>query len=1366
MRLSQPSGRLLHLPLLLLVLLFAALPFRSVAQTVTVDGIQYTIDTYTREAQCTGPANGESTNRNGLTIESSVTYNGVSYPVTSIGNRAFYNCTDFTGSLTISNSVKTIEEYAFSGCSGFNGSLNLGNSVITIGERAFSNCSGFNGTLTIPNSVTTIGQSAFSMCSGFTGELTIPNSVISIGRTAFYNCTGFTGSLTIGNSVKTIEQSAFNGCTGFNGSLNLGNSVTSIEQNAFYNCKGFTGNLTIPETVTSIGSQAFYNCKGFTGDLVIPNSMTSIEYGVFSGCNGLSGSLSIPNSVISIGDNAFLSCSGLTGTLIIPNNVISIGELAFSNCSGFTGSPRFPDSVTTIGENAFKGCTGFSGSLTIPNSVTSIGQNAFRDCTGFTGTLSIGTSIQELPTGAFRDCTGFTSLYLSSSIKSIGNYCFSSIKFETIECDATFPPSEKGSEIFNDASYYAVLFVPSASISAYKQSSLWGNFRNIQPNNEPWMLKFDPSSLTIYNGDHLTLNPVFTPSNVTDKSLQWSSSDVTVASVENGVLVAHKPGRTTITARATSHPVSASCEVTVLTNIFETNDMTLLYDSSLGGVVITKIPDKDSYIIPEKVYVQSNSGITEYKVLGVQLESQPALLKKAAYPDGIPHNFTSSVVTIPYSPSNSVIKDGVIVDKTLNALIYVHTSIEGSYFIDSDIQLISSNAFAHCNALKEISIPSSVTSVGTDAFRACKGLSQVIIEDATSSIELADAFSDGCTMDYLYVGRKISTNISWPVSLKAIETGRYVDTLPANTFASLPSLYSLTIGVGMRSIDTDAFRNSKITKVLWLPNTPPTGYNSIQADINYVSTTNYDLSNMVVSANLSSKFMSGGLVYVFNRQAGDRTCAVIDSRYDRYTTALNVPHKVTYQGIEFTVEEINDYALYCNKYYQSAIVGDGIVSIGKYALYNCDAIVSAPYIGKSVKTVGDFAFHSCYGIPSIIIPDATEYLGVSSLANCTALESAILGKGMRVIERACFAGDGKLRQIVVPANVSTIANEVFDGCTALSYLEISDRTTPLTLGYSKHNSQYKPADGVIGGLATAGVPLFNDCHLKEIYIGGDISYSTSPADGYSPFYRNDYLEKVIIFNNETEISDNEFYGCRNLKEVIVGNDVTRVGDYAFSGCLSIEYFTLGSHVETIGIDAFSDCDKMLEFKSLNRIPPVCGNQATDDINKFTCTLYVPREAVAAYQSADQWRNFFHIEGMDVEIVLVESISLDPQEWTGDVGSTVNIKASVEPSNADNKNLSWASSNISVATVNENGLVTIVGEGTCVITARANDGSNVSATCRIESKSSGIDGLFTNNITSVEVHTILGVKLNIHSLEEFYKLSPGFYIVNGKKILLK
>ena len=156
-------------------------------------------------------------------------------------------------------------------------------------------------------------------------------------------------------------------------------------------------------------------------------------------------------------------------------------------------------------------------------------------------------------------------------------------------------------------------------------------------------------------------------------------------------------------------------------------------------------------------------------------------------------------------------------------------------------------------------------------------------------------------------------------------------------------------------------------------------------------------------------------------------------------------------------------------------------------------------------------------------------------------------------------------------------------------------------------------------------PIFFSCPLDYVYIGRDISYSTSSGSGYSPFYRNTTLREVKITDKETEISENEFYGCSNLQSVTIGDGVTTIGKWAFSGCSSLKFFAFGSKVADIGQEAFSDCAAVVEISSKAKSAPVCGSQALDDINKWECKLYVPDGCMAAYEAADQWKDFFFKE---------------------------------------------------------------------------------------------------------------------------------------------
>ena len=295
-----------------------------------------------------------------VVIPTTVTYNGTTYSVTSIGGSAFSGCSGLT-SVSIPNSVTSIGGSAFSYCRGLT-SVTIGNSVTSIGEGTFSGCSGLTS-VTIPNGVTSIGGSAFSGCSGL-ASVTIPNSVTSIGYGAFRGCSGLT-------------------------SVTLPNSLTSIGGDAFWGCNGLTS-VTIPTGVTSIGWSAFYGCSDLT--TLNFNAINCQDFEVyynypFSGTSLTT--VNIGDSVQRIPANFVRGCCGLT-SVTIPNSVTEIGHDAFRNCG---------DLITAI----------------IGNGVSDIGNNAFNDCSYLTY-LTIGRGLERIEDSAFANCPLLTSITSLASV--------------------------------------------------------------------------------------------------------------------------------------------------------------------------------------------------------------------------------------------------------------------------------------------------------------------------------------------------------------------------------------------------------------------------------------------------------------------------------------------------------------------------------------------------------------------------------------------------------------------------------------------------------------------------------------------------------------------------------------------------------------------------------------------------------------------------------------------------------------------------------------------------------------------------------------------------------------------------------------
>ncbi len=241
-----------------------------------------------------------------VVIPSSVTYNGTTYPVTSIGNSAFRGCSGLT-SVSIPSSVTSIEGWAFND-SGLT-SVAISNGLTTIGDYAF------HGTqlvsVTIPSSVTSIGYAPFGYCEHL-------SSIIVESSNSNYdsreNCNAI---------IETETNTLITGC--LNTIIPLG--VKKIADVAFRRCQFTT--ITIPSSVTIIGNYAFNWC-GKLVSVSIPYNVTTIGEEAFYGCSSLT-SVVIPSSITNIGTGAFGSCGNLTSVTAMMETPLSITYRTFDN---------------------------------------------------------------------------------------------------------------------------------------------------------------------------------------------------------------------------------------------------------------------------------------------------------------------------------------------------------------------------------------------------------------------------------------------------------------------------------------------------------------------------------------------------------------------------------------------------------------------------------------------------------------------------------------------------------------------------------------------------------------------------------------------------------------------------------------------------------------------------------------------------------------------------------------------------------------------------------------------------------------------------------------------------------------------------
>lgn len=237
-------------------------------------------------------------------------------------------------------------------------------------------------------------------------------------------------SAVVGDCTTTVDSYAFNG-------------------DDFRRCKNLSS-ITFSDSVTSIGRRAFTG-NGLR-EVSCGSGLTSIGEYAFAGNYNLS-ALTIPN-VTTIEEGAFQSCSGLT-SLVLPDTLTTIGSNCFYNCKSLT-NVHLSNNLTTIGGQSFYGNTSLT-SINIPNSVATIGMGAFAGCHAMTA-LTIGSGITSIGDSAFNVCSGLTSITINATVPpTIGVFTF-------------------------DKTNNAPIYVPEASVSAYKAATNWSDLADrIQP---------------------------------------------------------------------------------------------------------------------------------------------------------------------------------------------------------------------------------------------------------------------------------------------------------------------------------------------------------------------------------------------------------------------------------------------------------------------------------------------------------------------------------------------------------------------------------------------------------------------------------------------------------------------------------------------------------------------------------------------------------------------------------------------------------------------------------------------------------------------------------------------------------------------
>ena len=649
-------------------------------------------------------------NEYGSSITNVVIENGV----TSIGDNAFYNCTNLK-SITIPDSVSSLGYFAFSGCTDIT-TLMLSDNIKSIGAAAFFGCTSLKD-IRIPNDLTKIEGDLFDGCISLE-VITIPDSVVSIEGNAFYDCTNLTMvAISDKSKLTSIGEYAFKNCTSLNNILNSIPENCAIHSTAFDNCNKFGAfakylrwsydsanntltifgkgdmdfkgsgvpwrsefqktlkSVIIRDGVTSIGSGAFYDCTSLT-NIEIPNSVTYIRESAFSNCSALK-KITIPDSVNVIGERAFYYCPSLN-VVTIGTGISRIEKNAFGSCANLTKvnisdlaawcNISFEDSSANPLSNLYLN-NELITNLTIPNGVESINSYAFCGCSSITS-ITIPESVTTINEEAFATCANLISVTVSDNVISIGTSAFSDCtNLETVT-------------LSNDSNLSFI-----GDYAFYKCNNI------INKPNIPVGCTVSPKAFYGCRFGEGTCG----------EKLTWS--------LENGVLTISGTGDMEYYAESTAPWMPSK---SYIKDVVIENGVT-----SIGSYAFEQCSSIISATIPESV-----------TSIGFKAFSSCESINNIIIPESV-MKIDECAFSGCTSLTNITIPDSIA--NIGSGTFYGCTSLTNIEIPDS-VTYIGETAFRNCYALKKLTIPDSVSNIGAAAFYDCKNLENIVLGNNVKAI--------------------------------------------------------------------------------------------------------------------------------------------------------------------------------------------------------------------------------------------------------------------------------------------------------------------------------------------------------------------------------------------------------------------------------------------------------------------------------------------------------------------------------------------------------------------------------------------------------------------------------------------------------
>ena len=1049
----------------------------------------------------------------------------------------------------------------------------------------------------------------------------------------------------------------------------------------------YSGTINIPETiiydgnkytVRKVGSYAF-NCQNELQSIYIPRTVTAVEPHAAIKAEKLNRvNVADESELVNIGEEAFKWCTGLKrftfdGTSLKMN---SIDKAAFREC---TALERFTwmgnTTVKTIGHSAFYDCPALEKVLWNGKSeLKTIQDYAFFKCISLNNfempntTLSVGNS-------SFRYNASLTNIHLSTSLNYIDEYAYGECGFSQITLPESLANIQAGAFINND-------FLQEIILPERLQGLGSAAFEN---NSKLESVTFHTAIETMTIGNNAfnqcpILNKVYITNMNSFAQTNFNNAKANPANTSQHIYDANgKEIINVVLPKGTKY---------VNNNAFngcafiESIEMPATMDHVNDDIFVGCSALKDVYCyaeeVPEFIGVNDPTSMDEVfqnATLHVPFGSESLYQKDTSWwgkftkllgcepkPTAVVEKIDLSTLTVNVKAGENYNEQKLTIYPAEAANVRIKYSTADRKVADIDENGVIKG------------VAPGVTTIyytandGNGVTSECKVIVRnPEVEYVGDIYYLFDKAKKEATVTSIYGGKnksleaeKVAQVYTGTVSIPELTTFNAVTyavkKVGGYAFTCQNELQALRVGAFVEKIEDNA-----ATKAM---------------NLNRVTVAN---ASQLVTVGKRSFMDCAGLQHVLF-EGTTQYFDVIDTAAFKNCAKLE---DVIWEG-KSTLRLIGDSAFYCDSKLETVKWNDkcDLKIIDNYAFYKCSSL-NHFIMPNSTLSVGKYAFRYDAGLTDIQLSTSLSIIYDYAFGEC-GFSQLILPESLKSMQAGAFINNSNLADITIPKKTEGIGAGAFENCSALESVTFKTHETKLTVDKNAFNH----------------CPVLSKVNIDYLDDWAHINFQNAAANPASTAHR--------LYLNGEELID---------VELPVGTKY--IGNNVFNGCSDIRTLKIPATVEHVNDNIIAGCSSLTDvYCYATKVPSFIGTEDPSSMNDVfrKATLHVIYGNEEAYKADAWWKRFYKIEGCNAPSDAdkkVTSITISQTEATLKPNDTMQLEATVYPTDAANKKILWTSSNEDVVIVTDEGFVLAVAEGEADVTVASAENSEIKAVCHIK-----------------------------------------------------